>query len=252
MNPGAVELDNPVWWAVTGSQRALGTVTPLAARFHPEVSPFGALAGEPTEDHWNDLAGLVGPAGTVALFGAAGGVPSGWKVLRELSVVQMVGDRISHVSAGSGATPASGVDPTAARPSTAMPEDTPVPLGEDDVDDMLALVALAEPGPFLRRTVEFGGYVGIRRHGRLVAMAGERLRPPGYTEVSAVATDPDHRRQGLAERLTRVVTAAIDRRGETPILHAEKSNAGAIRLYESMGFTARRRVALVVVRAPGA
>ena len=90
-------------------------------------------------------------------------------------------------------------------------------LGAEDVADMLALVAEARPGPFLARTIEFGGYVGIRRQGRLVAMAGERLRPAGWAEVSAVATHPEHRRQGLAERLIRTVGLAIHRSGRDPV-----------------------------------
>ena len=130
--------------------------------------------------------------------------------------------------------------------------DRPVSLGELDVPDMLALVAVARPGPFSSRTVEFGGYVGVRRAGRLVAMAGERMRPPGYAEVSAVATDPDHRRQGLAELLIRQVVAGIVARGEVPFLHAAGDNANAIRLYRSLGFIVRRTVGFSVVEAPPA
>ena len=115
---------------------------------------------------------------------------------------------------------------------------------------MLALVAEARPGPFLSRTIEFGGYVGIRRQGRLVAMAGERLRPAGWAEISAVATHPGHRRRGLAEQLIRTVASAIVDRGETPFLHAAAGNTNAIRLYESIGFTVRRTVRFTVLEAP--
>ncbi len=116
---------------------------------------------------------------------------------------------------------------------------------------MLELVARTRPGPFARRTVELGGYVGIRRAGRLVAMAGERMRPTGWAEISAVATDPDHRRQGLGELLVRAVATGIAARGEVPMLHASADNTGAIRLYEAMGFTVRRRARFLGVRAPG-
>ncbi len=100
---------------------------------------------------------------------------------------------------------------------------------------MLALVTEARPGPFSVRTIEFGGYVGVRRHGRLVAMAGERLRTPGFAEISAVATSPDHRRQGLAELLVRSVASSIVARGDTPFLHAAADNDNAIRLYRTLG-----------------
>ena len=127
-------------------------------------------------------------------------------------------------------------------PLAHLPTDEPVLLDADDVDDMLALVAESPPGPFSSRTVEFGGYVGVRRGGRLVAMAGERLRPPGYTEISAVTTHHDHRRQGLAELLIGTVAARITGRGEVPFLHVAGGNTSAIRLYEALGFTTRRDV----------
>ncbi len=228
-------LDNPVWEALTGPQQHLGTSTGLAARFDSAVSPFGAMAGAPTDAHWNDLADVAGPGGRLALVVPGDTDPGpgpGWSVLWQADGVQMVGDRIVPRAAGG-------------------PAEASVPLGADDVGDMLALAEEARPGPFLPRTYEFGGYVGVRREGRLVAMAGERMRPRGYAEISAVATDPAHRRQGLAELLVRVVASGIDRRGETPFLHASATNTNAIRLYESIGFVTRRIVTFLLLQAPG-
>ena len=85
----------------------------------------------------------------------------------------------------------------------------------------------------------------------LIAMAGERLRLSGWTEISAVCTDPAHRGRGLATRLVRAVAAGIRERGETPFLHAAADNASAIRPYESSGFTVRRRSTIRLVRTPG-
>ncbi|HEY3481557.1 MAG TPA: GNAT family N-acetyltransferase, partial [Streptomyces sp.] len=99
-----------------------------------------------------------------------------------------------------------------------------------------------KPGPFGKRTVEMGRYLGIRRGGRLIAMAGERLRPPGWTEISAVCTDPGFQGQGLATRLVLAVSHGIAERGETPFLHATAENVSAIRLYEALGFRLRRRL----------
>jgi predicted GNAT family acetyltransferase len=95
-----------------------------------------------------------------------------------------------------------------------------------------------------------GTYLGIRRDGALVAMAGERLHPPGWTEISAVCTDPAFRGEGLATRLMHAVAYGIRERGETPFLHAAAGNTGAIRLYESLGFRLRRRTAFAAARAP--
>jgi ribosomal protein S18 acetylase RimI-like enzyme len=228
-------LDNPVWSALTGPQRDLGRSTPLAARFHPDVSPFGGFAGEPTARHWIDLARLVAPGESVVLVGSPPDPPPGWEVLWEGTGVQMVGDRLHPES------------PAPTVPSTLS---EPLVLGPDDSEDMLALVAETRPGPFQSRTVEFGGYLGIRHEGRLIAMAGERLRPDGFAEVSAVATHPDHRNQGLAELLVRAVAAGIAGRDETPFLHASGDNVGAIRLYLSMGFVVRRTLTFGALQPP--
>jgi predicted GNAT family acetyltransferase len=95
-----------------------------------------------------------------------------------------------------------------------------------------------------------GTYLGIRREGELVAMAGERLHPPGWTEISAVCTDDAHRGQGLGTRLILAVAAGIRARGEIPFLHAAADNTNAIRLYESLGFRLRHRTAFLGVRVP--
>jgi predicted GNAT family acetyltransferase len=115
---------------------------------------------------------------------------------------------------------------------------------------MLDLVARTRPGPFLPHTIELGGYLGIRRSGALVAMAGERLLPPDWSEISAVCTDPAFRGQGLATRLTLAVANAITDRGDMPFLHAAADNISAIRLYESLGFRLRRQATFVVMRVP--
>jgi predicted GNAT family acetyltransferase len=97
----------------------------------------------------------------------------------------------------------------------------------------------AEPGPGEDRP-------------RLIAMAGERIRFPGHTEISAVCTHPDARGRGLATALTRHVARAILDRGETPILHVRRDNHDAIRVYERLGFTVRRGIDFVLYRTPAA
>ena len=236
-------LDNPVWHALTGPQRALGRTTELAGRFDPDVAPFGALAsGSVTDSVWEDLAQLVGPKGTVSLTGDLPDLPPGWTVIARFDGMQMVGDGARRLGMDVGSSPPGSAE-------SGLP--VPVLLGSDDVSEMLALVEVTRPGPFERRTVEFGGYLGIRIDGQLVAMAGERLRPPGYAEISAVATDPNYQRRGLAGHLVLAVAEGILRRGDIPFLHASTTNMGAIRLYESLGFTIRRPVVFLLLEAPG-
>ena len=79
-------------------------------------------------------------------------------------------------------------------------------------------------------------------------MAGERMRPAlGLAEVSAVGTAPDRQGRGLAGRLIRRVMAGFAARGDTPFLHSYAYNTHAIRLYESLGFRARRELVVTVL-----
>ncbi|MFJ9339287.1 GNAT family N-acetyltransferase [Streptomyces sp. NPDC101733] len=220
-------LDNPVWEALNGPHRGFAERLGRAARYLPSANPFAALRDPDDPAAWADLAALAGPGATVWLTGLLT-PPSDWETVLSIPGVQLDG-RAVRVEAA----------PEAVR------------LGPEDVAEMTALVELTEPGPFLPRTVELGTYLGIRRGGRLVAMAGERMKPPGWTEISAVCTHPDHRGEGLAGRLVRAVGAGIRERGDVPFLHAAASNVNAVRLYESMGFVLRREPAFIGVRAPG-
>lgn len=126
-----------------------------------------------------------------------------------------------------------------------------VPLTSADAPQMLELSTLTEPGPFFSRTHELGEFVGIKEAGRLVAMAGERMKPEGFTEVSAVCTHPDRRGRGLAAELTRAVAERILDRGETPFLYAFASNTAAIRLYQDLGFVLRCEVLMTRLTQAG-
>jgi ribosomal protein S18 acetylase RimI-like enzyme len=220
-------LDNPVWAALTGPHRDRAESYGQALRYPPDVSPFTAVPDEPDDEAWADLAHLVGPRGAALRIGAKPPWPDSWTV--EFSGV--------------------GVQLLATDHFETRPFDEAVPLGGADEDDMLDLTARTKPGPFLRRTHTMGNYVGVRREGRLVAMAGERLRPPGWTEISAVCTDPDFRGLGLGTRLVQAVGHGIRQRGEQPMMHASATNVSAIRLYQSLGFVTRCEVTFGVARA---
>ena len=217
-------LDNPVWHALSGPRQAFGSRLGGAAVFDADVGPFGAVE---SADGWADLAALVGPSGITCVLNPPR-MPDGWTVKWNVPGVQMLA-------------------------TTALePDDLGfVPLGPADAADMLDLVELTKPGPFGPRTVELGGFIGLREDGALVAMAGERVRCPGFTEVSGVCTLPTHRSRGLAGALTKTVGHAIQARGEEAFLHAAADNVNAIRLYASLGFVVRREVDFVIVQAPG-
>ena len=220
-------LDNPVFAALTGEQAEFAVRHGNAVRYRPDVAPFGALPAAPSAADWADAARVTAP-GEVAVFVALGAAPpAGWEVVGGRPGVQLVAEDL---------------DPA--------PDPEAIQLTAADVPEMLELTERTKPGPFLPGTVELGGYLGIRRAGRLVAMAGERMRPPGFAEISAVCTDEAWRGHGFAARLTRAVAAGITARGETPFLHAAGDNANAIRLYKSLGFVHRREVFFVAAKSP--
>lgn len=115
-------------------------------------------------------------------------------------------------------------------------------LSKSDIPQMLDLTSRTKPGPFLDRTIEFGNYIGIFEDDKLVSMAGERLHVNGYSEISAVCTDPSYLGKGYAAHLMSVAANKIIAEGNTPFLHVRHDNTGAIKLYEKMGFEKRADV----------
>lgn len=221
-------LDNPAWESLAGAHAHLAEGGALVRRYRRSVSPIMAVRDLRDERTWSQIVDLVGPGHDVPLMSLDTDLPAGWTVGMAIEGVQLVStDRLDD-----------------------RPDAEATVLGSDDVDDMLALVARTQPGPFEPETYLMGTYLGIRRDGVLVAMAGERLHPPGWTEISAVCTDADVRGQGLATRLVRAVAHGIRRRGERPFLHAAGSNVGAIALYEHLGFELRHRTTFSIVRTP--
>jgi ribosomal protein S18 acetylase RimI-like enzyme len=223
-------LDNIIWQALTTRQAEFAESFRQSRRFPREVTSLTAFA-EPNSDGYESLAGLVGPAGTAALFLAEPYEPrAGWDFVAGAPLLQMICDN--------GGAPA---DDPASRPVVAE-------LGPTDSPEMIELTTLTKPGPFGSRTHELGNYVGIRCDGILVAMAGERLKVPGHTEVSAVCTHPDHTGKGYAAVLMLEIMRRIRDRGEIPILHVRQDNVRAIGLYQRLGFRERWRGHFAVLR----
>uniref|UniRef100_A0AAU3H338 GNAT family N-acetyltransferase n=1 Tax=Streptomyces sp. NBC_01401 TaxID=2903854 RepID=A0AAU3H338_9ACTN len=220
-------LDNPARASLTGPHAHFAERRGRILRYRPDVTPWLALPDAPDAQDWADVAALAGPGASVTLTAFREPPPSDWEIVFQAEGVQLVDESVD-----------------------AAPDPEAVLLGPADVPEMLDLVERTRPGPFLPRTVELGTYLGVRRDGALVAMAGERLHPPGWTEISGVCTDSSVRGQGLATRLIRAVAHGIRERGETPFLHAAASNTSAIRLYESLGFTLRRRTAFLSALVP--
>jgi predicted GNAT family acetyltransferase len=221
-------LDQPVRSALEGGHRHLALGSPLAQRYPREIGPFAAL-GEDSPAAWEALAALLLPGEAAMLVTpeapTLGATQSPGLALTPLDpVLQMVATRL----------PAPGALPFSV-------------LGEADAADMRALAGLTNPGPFAQRTHELGEFLGIREDGRLAAMAGERMRPLGAVEVSAVCVHPEHRGKAYARHLLAERTRRIMAQGAQPFLHVYPSNKGAIALYESLGYVVRRQLCLTRV-----
>ena len=234
-------LDDVVWAALSGPQAHLAHRPAEGVdvkRYDAAVAPFGSThrldAGSLSA--WlarldaGALLGLLTPQPLDAAEAVSGGA-----VVMRAALLQMVL-----------------TDPAPLASSTAGAAAAIEKLGAADVPEMMQLVQATRPGPFGPRTIEMGDYFGIRAAGRLVAMTGERMKVPGFTEVSAVCVDPAFRGRGYAAALIREVAAAIVARGETPFLHVVQDNRAAIALYEKLGFGTRRELHFVVFRRDGA
>jgi ribosomal protein S18 acetylase RimI-like enzyme len=230
---GDVLLDNPIWSSlVTGhAHLAIGADIGrgLARRYRADIGPLSAFQ-EPTSEAYADLAEIV-PEGDVAVLFLENlpEIPAGWQLVRGGTLVQMVCPTVPD------------------QPALA---EKILPLKPADFPEMVALATLTEPGPFRDRTAELGGFVGIRVDGRLAAMAGQRLAPTGFAEVSAVCTHPDFRGRGYAQALVAAVTRNIHSEGRMPFLTSFEANTGAVRIYQQVGFVLRRSFQLAVLKPP--
>ncbi|MTI45499.1 putative GNAT family acetyltransferase [Roseibium hamelinense] len=218
-----------IWSALTTRQRVFSLGEGTALRFDPEIGAFAATKDDRPE--------------SLAALSALLRTRSGPVMLLQADEIALPDDLTAEKTA-------TGVLLIKRRSVTVHRKDFKIqPLGDTDHADMLALAELTKPGPFFRRTPELGTFWGLRIDGQLAAMAGERLKLEGHTEVSGVCTHPDHRGKGLAKLLSARVAETIEARGEVPFLHAYADNEGAIKLYQNLGFDILTPVNVAVVNS---
>jgi len=226
-NEATYKLDNPVWHTLKTDHAHFGRGTALAKRYPPSMTLAVALSDH-SEAAIADLTKIVPSGRTVAIIEA--NPPSelpGWTIQDQDQAIQMVCER------------------PVPEPDTAVPL---AKLTKADVPDMLALIDLARPGPFSARTIEMGRYFGIRQEGQLVAMAGERMSLPGYREISAVCTHPEHQGHGYASQLVSWLLNDLLRQEIVPFLHVRPDNARAYQIYEALNFRRRREVQILILK----
>jgi ribosomal protein S18 acetylase RimI-like enzyme len=219
-------LDRPIWSALETAHAGLAEGSPLARRYPPTIVPFAASA-DATPESLEALTKLPGPDDVMAIVEAGPiAIPDGLDVVLESTLVQMVAN-----------APHEGIsDPRIA------------PLTEADAEEMLALAMLTKPGPFTLGAQRLGAFWGIKSEGRLIAMAGQRLRQTGFTELSGLCTHPEFQGRGLGTLLFRFVAGHIASTGATAYLHAYATNTGAISLYRKLGFELRSEMNFRIVK----
>jgi predicted GNAT family acetyltransferase len=219
-------LDHPIWTALTTRQQALAEGGEHARRYPTAITPFADMPVLSPRGFASLGAMMLGSEIAVLFTPEAVTAPAEFKVLLAETGEQMVGTPAD--------VPAGNVEI--------------LNLGAADVPDMMALTALTKPGPFSARTHELGTFLGIRVGGELVAMAGERMKPAEYTEITAVCVHPEHRGRGYGQILLSAVSRQIVARGEIPFLHLFTSNASALALYRRQGMEIRRRLHVTVLQ----
>ena len=230
-SPAASFLDNPIFHSLHTGHAGLALVNGVARRFPAEIGPLSGIPDQ-TRACYDDLRSLADPNGVVVLFlDQPPAPPPGWTLVRGGELDQMV-------CAG-----------PLQRQKRLLPLEAEMRLlTKEDAPAMVELAKLTEPGPFHLRTLELGAFFGIFHGCRLMAMSGQRLSLPGHVEVSAVCTHPEARGRGYAPALMSTVMEHIVEQGKTPILHSFSSNAPAIAIYRSLGFTLSRNFHLAVLR----
>jgi ribosomal protein S18 acetylase RimI-like enzyme len=219
-------LDRPVWNALATTHADLAEGSTLARRYQPSIVPFAAMADDGPES-LAALTALPGADEMMVLVEAGPiNVPPTLEVVIESKLVQMIRER----------------------PCERLTDPRITPLGEADAEDMLALATLTRPGPFTLKAQSLGTFWGIKLDGRLVAMAGQRMRQPGFGELSGLCTHPDFQGRGFGTLLFRFVAGEISARGDAVFLHAYANNTPAISLYERLGFTLRAEMNIRAVK----
>ncbi|MEO8862445.1 MAG: GNAT family N-acetyltransferase [Ginsengibacter sp.] len=220
-------LDNAIWNALISGNKIFAVGEPDVKYFPEEIAPFVGLKLLDNDSLERLFEMLPVNRRLVLITAKALKIPASWTVLQQEKILQMVCEKPTHHE---------------------KIKDQIVPLEKKDIPEMIALTRLTNPGPFLERTIEFGNYKGIFKSNKLVAMAGQRLHAGDFLEISAVCTHPDHLGNGYAGALMLNLAVEYIARGKIPFLHVKKGNAGAIKLYEKIGFTMRKEMNLNVVK----
>ena len=212
------QLDNPVWHSLSESHQKFAIDYPNIKFYQPDYCPFGGFQknvniSEPINEYSAKVDNFY-------IIGEKPGLPGHLKIKKELVCLQMVINYSIDLEI----------------------KERIVKLIPEHSEALFQLVNLVQPGYFKKKTELLGDYFGIFRNGELIAVTGERMKMNDFTEVSAIVTHPDHTGQGYAKQLIANTVNNIFHQTKIPYLHVLETNSGAIKLYEKLGFTTRRKI----------
>lgn len=220
-------LDNPIWFALQSGNKHIAQGNAQVTFMQRDIGQFAGMEVY-SESNFNYLQEQCSPGDSFILFTPSKiTLPVDWKILVEKEITQMVYPPATWL---------------------AEPNNSLVNLEQKDVPAMLDLTQRTKPGPFLSGTIALGNYIGIFEESKLIAMAGQRLKPGGYTEISAVCTNPDYTGRGLAKKLVMELVRRILMESRIPMIHLSSDNYTAYHLYAKIGFQTRRELVVYFIQ----
>lgn len=221
MNADYTKLDNPAWYSLSETHQEFSINYNTIKFYNPDYCPFGGfIASENISESIDEYSELTDGFFVV---GEKPQLSKQLKLNRELICLQMILNNRINVE---------------------IKEEIIALTTSDHIEALFELVNLVQPGYFKRQTALLGNYFGIFKDNKLIAVTGERMKMNDFTEVSAIVTHPDHTGQGYAKQLIAHTVNIIFDQNKIPYLHVVENNIGAIKLYEKLGFTTRRKMSL--------
>jgi len=212
------KLDNPVWHSLSETHKDLSIDYHNIKFYQPAYCPFGGFIDNNNVasriDEYSKLINNLFVVGEKPFFS------NKLFLKKELICVQMVLEKKTEAGI----------------------EEDLIKLDNAFSGALSSLVNEVQPGYFKKKTNLMGDYFGIVKDGKLVAVTGERMKMKNFTEVSAVVTHPFYTGKGYASQLVGHTVNNIFNENKIPYLHVAETNLGAIRLYEKLGFTTRRKI----------
>src|SRR6476659_1617594 len=156
-------LDNPIYHALITNHRLFSDGSEEVRHYHREVASFAGMKNYSAAD-FEELYTQLPDEGVFIIFSPdVLEIPKPWKQVAQIEMFQFV----YHYNF-----------------VPELKKDVILTdLDKQHVSEMMALVELTKPGPFLSRTIDLSNYTGVLENGRLAAMAGHRFHPGDYIEV---------------------------------------------------------------------